>query len=110
MIYVFPNGGKLPFHDLPGSFAETALVKELIPHNDENYRTIARRESRGIEGFSFGGRATARQRKSRSVSGSARATFGCCDTEPWRDFINASRAKANHDLPHVGRMGRLGAG
>lgn len=60
MIYVFPNGGKLPFHDLPGSFAETALVKELIPHIDQNYRTIARRESRGLEGMSFGGRATAR--------------------------------------------------
>lgn len=60
MIYVFPNGGRLPFHDLPGSFAETALVEEMIPHVDQNYRTIPRRESRGLEGMSFGGRATAR--------------------------------------------------
>ena len=36
------------------------FVKELIPHIDSTYRTIAKREGRGIEGFSQGGRGTAR--------------------------------------------------
>ena len=39
---------------------ETALIKELIPHVDAAYRTIATREGRGLEGFSQGGRGTAR--------------------------------------------------
>lgn len=34
---------------------ESVIIKELIPHVDQTYRTIARREARGIEGFSMGG-------------------------------------------------------
>jgi endo-1,4-beta-xylanase len=34
---------------------ETVIVKELIPHVDATYRTIARREGRAIEGYSMGG-------------------------------------------------------
>jgi len=34
---------------------ETIFVEELIPHIDKNYRTIADRAGRGIEGFSMGG-------------------------------------------------------
>ena len=34
---------------------ETVIIKELIPHVDATYRTIAARESRMIEGFSMGG-------------------------------------------------------
>ena len=60
MIYVFVNGGRLSHYDIPGSLGETAFVKELIPHVDKTYRTIARREARGVEGFSQGGRGTAR--------------------------------------------------
>jgi enterochelin esterase-like enzyme len=30
------------------------FVKELIPHIDSTYRTIAKRSGRGIEGFSQG--------------------------------------------------------
>jgi endo-1,4-beta-xylanase len=33
---------------------------ELIPHIDKTYRTIAGREGRAVEGFSQGGRGTAR--------------------------------------------------
>ena len=36
------------------------FVKELIPHVDSSYRTIASRHGRGLEGFSQGGRGTAR--------------------------------------------------
>ena len=61
-IYVFVNGGKVSHYDMPGlnSWGEWTFVKELIPHIDAKYRTIARRGGRGIEGFSQGGRGTAR--------------------------------------------------
>lgn len=62
MIYVFVNGGAMSHYDFPAkkSLGETAFVKELIPHIDATYRTIAGREGRGLEGFSQGGRGTAR--------------------------------------------------
>jgi endo-1,4-beta-xylanase len=34
---------------------ESVLVKDLIPHIDETYRTVARREGRVIQGYSMGG-------------------------------------------------------
>jgi enterochelin esterase-like enzyme len=63
MFVVFPNG-------LPASMwsdsrdgttpIETIVIKELIPHIDASYRTIAAREGRLIEGFSMGGYGAAR--------------------------------------------------
>jgi enterochelin esterase-like enzyme len=63
MLVVFPNGlarsmwcdsedGAVPM--------ETVVVKELVPHIDSTFRTIARREGRIIEGFSIGGYGAAR--------------------------------------------------
>lgn len=62
MIYVFPNGGVVSHYDYTkyGSLGETACIKELIPHVDKTYRTIASRDGRAVEGFSQGGRGTAR--------------------------------------------------
>jgi acetyl esterase/lipase/enterochelin esterase-like enzyme len=62
MIYVFVNGGAVSHYNYPqkDSPAEDMFVHELIPHVDATYRTIAAREGRGLEGFSQGGRATAR--------------------------------------------------
>lgn len=62
MIYIFVNGGEMSHYDFPAkkSYGETAFVKELIPQIDARYRTIASRQGRGIEGFSQGGRGTAR--------------------------------------------------
>jgi endo-1,4-beta-xylanase len=34
---------------------DSVIVKELIPHIDATYRTIAKREARAVEGFSMGG-------------------------------------------------------
>jgi enterochelin esterase-like enzyme len=34
---------------------ESVILKDLIPHIDRTYRTLARRESRAIEGYSMGG-------------------------------------------------------
>ncbi len=63
MLYVFVNGGPVSHYNLPDreqAMGEDVFVKELIPHIDATYRTLAERRSRGIEGFSQGGRGTAR--------------------------------------------------
>ncbi len=62
MIYVFANGGAMSHYDYPRleSFGETSFFKELIPQVDANYRTLKKREGRGLEGGSQGGRGTAR--------------------------------------------------
>lgn len=63
MIYVFVNGGPVSHYNMPdrkNAMGEDVFVKELIPHIDSTYRTIARRDSRGLEGFSQGGRGTTR--------------------------------------------------
>ncbi|MEI7731360.1 MAG: alpha/beta hydrolase-fold protein [Verrucomicrobiota bacterium] len=63
LLVVFVNGlkngmwcdwksGKVPL--------ETVIMKELLPHIDANYRTVAAREGRLIEGFSMGGYGAAR--------------------------------------------------
>ncbi len=63
MIAVLPNGGSHTFYKdsaegkLP---AETLIIRELIPHIDATYRTIASRAGRAIEGFSMCGRGATR--------------------------------------------------
>jgi endo-1,4-beta-xylanase len=39
--------GKLP--------VESVIIKDLIPHIDKTYRTLARRQFRAVEGYSMGG-------------------------------------------------------
>jgi endo-1,4-beta-xylanase len=59
MILVMPNGGNATFYQdsADGKYmGETTIIRELIPHIDQTYRTIAAREGRCIEGFSMGGR------------------------------------------------------
>lgn len=45
--YLNAPNGRLPI--------ESVIIKDLIPHVDQTYRTIARREGRVIEGYSMGG-------------------------------------------------------
>ena len=69
-IFVFVNGGPVSHYDYPGQLknlktgtgqkGNTAFVKELIPHIDKTYRTIAERKGRVLEGYSQGGRGTLR--------------------------------------------------
>lgn len=62
-IYVFANGGPVSHYNYPGrpdAQGEDVFIKELIPHIDSTYRTIADRRGRGLEGFSQGGRGTMR--------------------------------------------------
>jgi len=61
MIMVFPNGGRATMYQDSGDGrfkAETMVIRELIPHIDKAYRTIADRRARCIEGFSMGGRGS----------------------------------------------------
>ena len=69
-IYVFVNGGPMSHYDYPGVIknldegvgkkGNSTLVKELIPHIDLTYRSIAKRKGRILEGYSQGGRGTLR--------------------------------------------------
>lgn len=59
-LYVFVNGGRLGHYDSGESQAESSFVSELIPHIDQNFRTFDNRLGRALEGFSAGGRGTAR--------------------------------------------------
>ena len=38
-----------------GQAVETAFIEELLPHVEETYRTIGRREARAVGGYSMGG-------------------------------------------------------
>ena len=63
MILVMPNGGKNTFYkdSADGKYmGETTIVRELIPHIDATFRTIAARAGRAIEGFSMGARGSTR--------------------------------------------------
>lgn len=58
MIVVIVNGLAASFFcDSPDGRmpVDSMIVKELIPHVDSTYRTIATREARAVEGFSMGG-------------------------------------------------------
>ena len=59
MIVVAVNGlaGNTMYADTrDGQYPlETVIIKDLIPHIDATYRTIASREGRGVNGFSMGG-------------------------------------------------------
>ncbi|MEM9158747.1 MAG: alpha/beta hydrolase-fold protein [Verrucomicrobiota bacterium] len=62
-IVVLNNGGPISHYNVPGRAdcrGKDLLVDELIPLVDRNYRTIASREGRALQGYSQGGRATAR--------------------------------------------------
>jgi enterochelin esterase-like enzyme len=63
MLVVFPNGlvASMWCDSKDGSVPmETVVVKELVPHIDATFRTVASREGRIIEGFSMGGYGAAR--------------------------------------------------
>lgn len=63
VLIVYPNGmATSMWCDAKGGSVpmETVVVKELVPHIDASFRTIAKREGRIIEGFSMGGYGAAR--------------------------------------------------
>lgn len=63
MVMVMPNGGKNTYYKDSADgilMGETTIIRELIPHIDQTYRTIADSKGRAIEGFSMGGRGATR--------------------------------------------------
>lgn len=58
LIIVMPGGGSSWWVDGNQDKAETALIKELIPHIDASLRTIPAREGRMMGGLSAGGFGT----------------------------------------------------
>jgi endo-1,4-beta-xylanase len=58
MIVVFVSGGSQTNYcdSYDGKYmGETTVIKELLPLVDENYRTVASRDGRSIQGMSMGG-------------------------------------------------------
>ena len=58
LIVVYASGGSQSNYcdSYDGKYlAETTVIKELISHIDRNYRTIASREGRAVQGMSMGG-------------------------------------------------------
>jgi S-formylglutathione hydrolase FrmB len=63
MLVVFPHGmaASMWCDSKDGAFPmETVVTRELVPHIDATFRTLATREARMIEGFSMGGYGAAR--------------------------------------------------
>ena len=60
LIFVWVNGGEVSHYNHAQSPGEDIFVKELIPHIDATYRTIAARDGRALQGFSQGGRGVTR--------------------------------------------------
>ena len=52
VIVVLVNGIRRSWYCGP---VENVIIRDLIPHIDSEYRTVARREARAVEGFSMGG-------------------------------------------------------
>ncbi|MEN9577170.1 MAG: Carbohydrate acetyl esterase/feruloyl esterase precursor, partial [Pseudomonadota bacterium] len=64
-IYVFVNGGPTCRYtdnhvNCPSQKSESYIIKELIPHIDANYKTVANRGGRALDGFSMGGEGAAK--------------------------------------------------
>jgi S-formylglutathione hydrolase FrmB len=54
-----PNGMYVDWKDGSAPL-ETVIVRELLPHVDASYRTLATREGRALDGYSMGGYGAAR--------------------------------------------------
>ena len=66
MIFVFPKVGAHEMDSIPGApaygsyMAESTIIYELMPYIDANYRTIANKSGRALQGFSMGGQGCER--------------------------------------------------
>ncbi len=84
---------------------EDVLIKDLIPYIDNHFRTRASRESRGIEGFSMGGRgALMLAFKHPELFGSASSVAGAVvdwDEEPLQRALECTFGDINSPLSKV---------
>lgn len=75
---------------------ETFVAHDLVSYIDTNYRTIAKRESRGLSGHSMGGYGTVRiGMKYPEVFSSLYAMSSCCllNTAPTLEAVEAQNAR-----------------
>jgi S-formylglutathione hydrolase FrmB len=84
MIVVMPNAftlfqGSMYSNSVTTGDWETYVARELVAHIDTHYRTLARRESRGLAGHSMGGYGTLRiGMKNPDVFSAVYALSPCC--------------------------------
>jgi S-formylglutathione hydrolase FrmB len=88
MIFVCPDGGYGSWYlDSPvdSSFKyETFMVKELVPHIDARYKTMAQKKHRAVTGLSMGGHgALYLSIRNKDVFGAAGSVCGGVDIRPF---------------------------
>ncbi len=88
MILVCPDGGYNSWYiDSPVDTTvkyETFIIRELVPHIDANFRTIAKRAARAITGLSMGGHgALYLASRNQDVFGYAGSICGGVDIRPF---------------------------
>ena len=88
LIFVIVNGGRFTryYDSLDRTvMMETTLIRELIPHIDATYRTVATRGGRAVQGGSMGGMGTLKFAFKYSFSPSAlRVDTKRIRQKPWR--------------------------
>lgn len=87
MILVFPNANTLHDGSMYSSSVTTGdwesfIARDLISYIDANYRTMAKRESRGLMGHSMGGYGTARIGMKRPEAFSSLYVMSACCMAP----------------------------
>jgi enterochelin esterase-like enzyme len=96
-----PNGMYVDWKDGSAPI-ETVIVKELVPHIDASYRTIAAREARVLDGYSMGGYGAARLGCKYPELFRAISIMGGGPLQPdLRDAPRASRQRAAEVLERV---------
>lgn len=89
MILVMPNamnafGGSMYGSSVTTGDWESYIAEDLVAYMDRNYRTIPRREARGLGGHSMGGYGTLRIAMKRpDVFSAIYALSSCCLNEGW---------------------------
>ena len=90
MIYVFPDGQTDSFWG--DAFdghkqAYSNVINEILPYVEANYRTIADRDHRAMEGFSMGGFGAAMYTAKHTALFSAVVEYGGALSK-WQDLVN----------------------
>ena len=104
MIVVMPNAytryaGSMYSNSIVTGDWEAYIVKDLVGYVDSHYRTIARRDSRGLAGHSMGGYGTMRiGMKYPEVFSSIYALSPCCMIPSMNPTPGPSKAEAIHTM------------
>ncbi|MDE6403306.1 MAG: esterase family protein [Muribaculaceae bacterium] len=101
MIFVCPDGRNSWYFDSklnPKMQMESFITRDLVPHIDKNYRTIADPAHRAITGLSMGGHgALWLAMRHSDIWGNAGATSGGVDFLPWPNNWNIPDALGKYD-------------